>query len=126
MSERYPRAVICGSHHFRLLSGALLSKGMFLVVCMVLLIEPFPFSQGKFYELYEKDAEIGHNEFDLKLTDRVKMKMVSLILPCGGGDCLKLFMQVGVPEQSFDYWCAKFLAAGYKVGKVEQAETAIG
>jgi hypothetical protein len=32
--------------------------------------------QGKFYELYEKDAEIGHNEFDLKLTDRVKMKMV--------------------------------------------------
>ncbi|KAJ9104934.1 hypothetical protein QFC19_003729 [Naganishia cerealis] len=63
---------------------------------------------GKFYELYEKDAEIGHNEFDLKLTDRVKMKMV------------------GVPEQSFDYWCAKFLAAGYKVGKVEQAETAIG
>jgi DNA mismatch repair protein MSH6 len=35
-------------------------------------------SQGKFYELYEKDAEIGHNEFDLKLTDRVKMKMVSV------------------------------------------------
>lgn len=34
--------------------------------------------QGKFYELYEKDAEIGHNEFDLKLTDRVKMKMVSM------------------------------------------------
>ncbi|KAJ9114201.1 hypothetical protein QFC20_001717 [Naganishia adeliensis] len=66
------------------------------------------FQKGKFYELYEKDAEIGHNEFDLKLTDRVKMKMV------------------GVPEQSFDYWCAKFLAAGYKVGKVEQAETAIG
>lgn len=31
-----------------------------------------------------------------------------------------------MPEQSFDYWCAKFLAAGYKVGKVEQAETAIG
>ncbi|KAJ9117461.1 hypothetical protein QFC22_004311 [Naganishia vaughanmartiniae] len=66
------------------------------------------FQKGKFYELYEKDAEIGHNEFDLKLTDRVKMKMV------------------GVPEQSFDFWCAKFLAAGYKVGKVEQAETAIG
>lgn len=42
------------------------------------------FQKGKFYELYEKDAEIGHNEFDLKLTDRVKMKMV------------------GVPEMSFD------------------------
>lgn len=35
-------------------------------------------------------------------------------------------MQVGVPEQSFEFWAAKFLAAGYKVGKVEQAETAIG
>lgn len=34
--------------------------------------------------------------------------------------------QVGVPEASFDFWAAKFLAAGYKVGKVEQAETAIG
>lgn len=33
---------------------------------------------------------------------------------------------VGVPEMSFDFWAAKFLAAGYKVGKVEQAETAIG
>jgi len=37
-----------------------------------------------------------------------------------------LFFQVGVPEASFDWWAAKFLAAGYKVGKVEQAETAIG
>lgn len=37
-------------------------------------------AQGKFYELYENDAEIGHAEFDLKLTDRVKMKMVSLSL----------------------------------------------
>ncbi|EJT46755.1 DNA mismatch repair-related protein [Trichosporon asahii var. asahii CBS 2479] len=66
------------------------------------------FQKGKFYELYENDAAIGHQEFDLKLTDRVKMKMV------------------GVPEQSFEFWAAKFLAAGYKVGKVEQAETAIG
>ncbi|KAL7425166.1 DNA mismatch repair protein msh6 [Cryptotrichosporon argae] len=66
------------------------------------------FQKGKFYELYEDDAAIGHQEFDLKLTDRVKMKMV------------------GVPEQSFEFWASKFLAAGYKVGKVEQAETAIG
>ena len=57
---------------------------------------------------YEEDAAIGHREFDLKLTDRVKMKMV------------------GVPESSFDFWAAKFLAQGYKVGRVEQSETALG
>jgi hypothetical protein len=74
---------------------------------------------------------IGHREFDLKLTDRVKMKMV------------------GVPESSFDFWAAKvrfvlpllpyfspltssfnlttqFLAQGYKVGRVDQCETALG
>ncbi|ORX33553.1 muts domain V-domain-containing protein [Kockovaella imperatae] len=66
------------------------------------------FQKGYFYELYENDAEIGHREFDLKLTSRVKMKMV------------------GVPEQQFEIWAAKFLAAGYKVGRVDQKETAIG
>ncbi|KAI5476724.1 hypothetical protein MNV49_007314 [Pseudohyphozyma bogoriensis] len=66
------------------------------------------FQKGKFYELYEEDASIGHREFDLKLTDRVKMRMV------------------GVPESSFDFWAAKFLAQGYKVGRVDQCETALG
>ncbi|TIB87108.1 DNA mismatch repair protein Msh6 [Wallemia mellicola] len=66
------------------------------------------FQKGKFYELYENDAIIGHREFDLKLTERVRMCMV------------------GVPEMSFDFFAAKFLALGYKVGKVEQRETAIG
>ncbi|KAF8761085.1 DNA mismatch repair [Rhizoctonia solani] len=66
------------------------------------------FQKGKFYELYENDAQIGHSEFDLKLTDRVKMKMV------------------GVPESSFQFWAAKFLAKGYKVGRVDQAETQLG
>jgi DNA mismatch repair protein MSH6 len=33
---------------------------------------------------------------------------------------------VGVPEMSFDFWANKFLARGYKVGKVEQSETSIG
>ena len=33
------------------------------------------FKKGKFYEVYEKDADIGHREFDLKLTDRVNMKV---------------------------------------------------
>ncbi|KAI8969051.1 muts domain V-domain-containing protein [Mycotypha africana] len=66
------------------------------------------FKKGKFYELYEKDADIGHKEFDLKLTDRVNMRMV------------------GVPEMSFDYWTAQFIAKGYKVARVDQMETAIG
>jgi len=65
------------------------------------------FQKGKFYELYEEDALIGHREFDLKLTDRVKMKMV------------------GVPESSFEIFAAKFLALGYKVGRVDQVETAV-
>lgn len=34
------------------------------------------FQKGKFLELYEEDARIGHREFDLKLTQRVKMSMV--------------------------------------------------
>ncbi|TPX69650.1 hypothetical protein SpCBS45565_g02308 [Spizellomyces sp. 'palustris'] len=66
------------------------------------------FKKGKFYELYERDADIGHQHFDLKLTDRVNMRMV------------------GVPESSFDHWAAQFLAKGYKVAKVDQLETAVG
>ncbi|KAK7056522.1 DNA mismatch repair protein msh6 [Paramarasmius palmivorus] len=61
------------------------------------------FQKGKFFELYEDDARVGHREFDLKLTERVKMCMV------------------GVPEMSFNFW-----AACYKVGRVDQAETALG
>ena len=37
------------------------------------------FQKGKFLELYEEDARIGHQEFDLKLTQRVKMSMVRAI-----------------------------------------------
>ncbi|KAJ3091283.1 DNA mismatch repair protein msh6 [Quaeritorhiza haematococci] len=66
------------------------------------------FKKGKFYELYEKDADIGHQEFDLKLTDRVNMRMV------------------GVPESHFSHWAAQFVAKGYKVAKVDQMETSIG
>ena len=36
------------------------------------------FQKGKFLELYEEDARIGHQEFDLKLTHRVKMSMVGM------------------------------------------------
>jgi DNA mismatch repair protein MSH6 len=45
-------------------------------------------------ELYERDADIGHAEFDLKLTDRVNMRMV------------------GVPESAFEHWAAQFIAKG--------------
>ncbi|KAJ7208168.1 muts domain V-domain-containing protein [Mycena haematopus] len=64
--------------------------------------------QNHYDTLYEDDARIGHQQFDLKLTQRVKMSMV------------------GVPESSFNYWAAKFLGQGYKVGRVDQAETALG
>ncbi|KAF9923433.1 DNA mismatch repair protein msh6 [Linnemannia zychae] len=66
------------------------------------------FKKGKFYELYENDADIGHQQFDLKLTDRTNMRMV------------------GVPESSFDYWAAQFIAKGHKVARVDQMETALG
>ncbi|KAK3934309.1 putative dna mismatch repair protein msh6 protein [Diplogelasinospora grovesii] len=66
------------------------------------------FKKGKFYELYENDATIGHQLFDLKLTDRVNMRMV------------------GVPESSLDIWVNQFVAKGYKVARVDQMESALG
>ncbi|EEB07647.1 MutS protein [Schizosaccharomyces japonicus yFS275] len=66
------------------------------------------FQKGKFYELYENDAAIGHQVFALKLTDRVNMKMV------------------GIPEATFEYWAAQFIAKGYRIARVDQLETALG
>lgn len=66
------------------------------------------FKKGKFYELYENDATIGHQLFDLKLTDRVNMRMV------------------GVPESSLDHWANQFVAKGYKIARVDQCESALG
>ncbi|ORY57769.1 muts domain V-domain-containing protein [Pseudomassariella vexata] len=66
------------------------------------------FKKGKFFELYENDATIGHQLFDLKLTDRVNMRMV------------------GVPESSLDTWVNQFIAKGYKVARVDQMENALG
>lgn len=66
------------------------------------------FKKGKFYELYENDATIGHQLFDLKLTDRVNMRMV------------------GVPEMSLNHWATQFVAKGYKIARVDQQETALG
>jgi len=66
------------------------------------------FKKGKFYELYENDATLGHQLFDLKLTDRVNMRMV------------------GVPESSLDIWVNQFVAKGFKVARVDQMESALG
>lgn len=66
------------------------------------------FKKGKFYELYDKDAVIGAQLFDLKLTDRVNMSMV------------------GVPEASLDHWACQFVAKGFKIARVDQMESALG
>lgn len=65
------------------------------------------FKKGKFYELYEKDAMLGHSLFDLKLanTGRANMQLA------------------GIPEMSFDYWASEFIKKGFKVAKVDQKET---
>ncbi len=62
------------------------------------------FKKGKFYELYENDATIGHQLFDFKMTDRVNMRMV------------------GVPESSLDIWVNQFVSKGFKVARVDQME----
>lgn len=66
------------------------------------------FKKGKFYELYEHDATVGHQLFDLKLTDRVNMRMV------------------GVPESSLELWANQFVAKGFKIARVDQQENALG
>lgn len=66
------------------------------------------FKKGKFYELYDIDADIGHQQLGLNFTKggRVDMRCC------------------GVPEQSFEKHCARLVDSGYKVGRVEQTETA--
>ncbi|XP_027173583.1 DNA mismatch repair protein MSH7 [Coffea eugenioides] len=65
------------------------------------------FKVGKFYELYELDAEIGHKELDWKMT------------LSGVGKC----RQVGISESGIDDAVQKLIDRGYKVGRVEQLET---
>ncbi|KFK39755.1 hypothetical protein AALP_AA3G283400 [Arabis alpina] len=66
------------------------------------------FKVGKFYELYELDAEVGHKELDWKMT------------MSGVGKC----RQVGISESGIDDAVQKLVARGYKVGRIEQLETA--
>nr|CAB3476007.1 unnamed protein product [Digitaria exilis] len=63
---------------------------------------------GKFYELYELDAEIGQKELDWKMTVN------------GVGKC----RQVGISESGIDDAVDKLVARGYKVGRIEQMESA--
>ncbi|XP_010915052.1 DNA mismatch repair protein MSH7 [Elaeis guineensis] len=65
------------------------------------------FKVGKFYELYELDAEIGQRELDWKMT------------MSGVGKC----RQVGISEAGIDDAVQKLIARGYKVGRMEQLET---
>ncbi|XP_031387597.1 DNA mismatch repair protein MSH7 [Punica granatum] len=65
------------------------------------------FKVGKFYELYELDAEIGHKELGWKIT------------LSGVGKC----RQVGISESGIDDAVQKLVSRGYKVGRMEQSET---
>ncbi|ODQ65591.1 hypothetical protein NADFUDRAFT_74035 [Nadsonia fulvescens var. elongata DSM 6958] len=67
------------------------------------------FKKGKFYELYERDADIAHSQFDLKLAG-------------GGRANMRL---AGIPEMSFDFWAASFIAKGHNVARVDQKESAL-
>ncbi|KAH7657352.1 DNA mismatch repair protein MSH6 protein [Dioscorea alata] len=81
-------------------------KQYWTVKCQYMDIVLF-FKVGKFYELYELDAEIGQKELDWKMT-------VS-----GVGKC----RQVGISEAGIDDAVEKLTARGYKVGRMEQLET---
>lgn len=67
------------------------------------------FKKGKFYEMYDVDADIGHEKLGLNFTKggRVDMRCC------------------GIPEQSFEKHCLRLIDLGFKVGRVEQTETAI-
>ncbi|CAM6101701.1 unnamed protein product [Calypogeia fissa] len=90
---------------FRKLSAS--QKQYWAVKCQYLDAILF-FKVGKFYELYELDAEIGHKELDWKL------------IVSGVGKC----RQVGCPESGIDDAIQKLVSRGYKVGRMEQIETA--
>lgn len=110
--------------------------------------------------MYEDDARIGHQEFDLKLTQRVKMSMVSREKPwivlrllmgtdhfyCRlpgwrsrdviqflGCEISRKRYEVQVVHSSISLYSLIYhnllitmMRIGYKVGRVDQAETALG
>jgi len=67
---------------------------------------------GKFYEMYENDAEVGHKCLGLNYTH-------------GGREPnSKKMLCAGVPENSMESTVGKLVAQGYKVGIVEEMEKA--
>ena len=62
------------------------------------------FKVGKFYELFEEDALLGHRELDLAFMGKESP-------------------HVGFPEAVLPKYAQKLVALGYKVGVVEQMET---
>ena len=61
------------------------------------------FKAGKFYELYELDAEIDRKELDSKM-------IFSSVKKC---------RQVSISESGIDEAVQKLIARGYKVGRME-------
>ncbi|KAL1519505.1 hypothetical protein AB1Y20_023022 [Prymnesium parvum] len=62
------------------------------------------FKMGKFYELFEEDALVGHRELDLSFMGKDSP-------------------HVGFPEAALGKYAEKLVSLGYKVGVVEQMET---
>lgn len=66
------------------------------------------FRKGMFYELFEADARIAQREFGMTFTLRASMVMV------------------GFPATQFEQRASVLLAKGFRVARVDQAESAIG
>ncbi|GJR86635.1 DNA mismatch repair protein MSH7 [Tanacetum coccineum] len=87
----------------------------------------FTVLQGKFYELYEVDAEIGHTELDWKMTMSGVRKCRHVVLkalqlePFSPGVFINL---VGISESGIDDAVEKLLARGWQVEQLETSEQA--
>jgi DNA mismatch repair ATPase MutS len=75
------------------------SFGLIIQNCFLLL------QVGKFYELYEADADIGHRHLGLNFTHGGERDPNSKRMRC-----------VGVPESKVEDTIAKLVPLGYKVG----------
>jgi DNA mismatch repair protein MSH6 len=65
------------------------------------------FKKGKFYELFESDADLGASLLGLKVSQRGNMRLA------------------GVPINYFNAWAKKLLDLGHKIGRVDEVETKV-
>ena len=72
------------------------------------------FKKGKFYELYEKDADLAGRLFDLKISGDNSG---------GGGGNSRGMRMAGIPESGFEEWSKRFVREGYRVAKVDQVQS---